>query len=373
MNSLFPFGFPWPTALYLSLFVVTAAIYTVFMNYVFAGAIVLLAGYLAPGARRRVEGGRGGTARSGLGLIMKIVRDWLPAVLGLAIITGIAPLLFLQVLYKQRFYTANLLLSNQFMLLLPVLIVAYCMLYLIKGHALDGRRAVLRGPIMSVAFACFFYAAWAWTENHVLSIHEKEWTGQYNSKNYIYRNPEIWPRLGYWITGSFATLAVAVAWQLHWGRRLHEPVNVDLATRRLRALALLGLMTSAAEAWLWVLWLDTSARGPVLSLLAIPYGLMALAGIVAQIACWLPVENGAKLTTFRLTIISIGNAMTILGALVVREARRLAAVDITTLFDAHRQAAHVGGMAVFLVFFAINAAVITTCVLIVKRALRPLA
>ena len=64
--------------------------------------------------------------------------------------------------------------------------------------------------------------------------------------------------------------------------------------------------------------------------------------------------------------------MTILGALVVREARRLAAIDITTLFDAHRQAAQVGGMGVFLVFFAVNAAVITACVLIVKRALRPL-
>ncbi len=51
MNTLFPFGFPWPTAMYLTLFVVTAAIYMVFMNYVLAGAIVLLVGYLAPGAQ----------------------------------------------------------------------------------------------------------------------------------------------------------------------------------------------------------------------------------------------------------------------------------------------------------------------------------
>ena len=123
MNTLFPFGFPWPTAMYLTLFVVTAAIYMVFMNYVLAGAIVLLIGYLAPGARRRVEGGPGGPARSGLGLIMKVVRDWLPAILGLAITTGIAPLLFLQILYKRQFYTANLLLFNRFMLLLPALIV----------------------------------------------------------------------------------------------------------------------------------------------------------------------------------------------------------------------------------------------------------
>jgi len=111
-------------------------------EYVLAGAIVLAVGYLAPGARRRVEGGPDGPARSGLGLILKVVRDWLPAILGLAITTGIAPLLFLQVLYKRHFYTANLLLFN----------------------------------------------------------HEKAWLDHYVPNRLIYRNAEIWPRLGYWIT-----------------------------------------------------------------------------------------------------------------------------------------------------------------------------
>ena len=64
--------------------------------------------------------------------------------------------------------------------------------------------------------------------------------------------------------------------------------------------------------------------------------------------------------------------MTILGSLVVREARRLAAIDITSLFDTHRQAADVGGIGVFLVFFVVNAAVITACVLIVKRPFVPI-
>ena len=257
MNSLFPFGFPWPTAMYLTLLILTATIYMVFMSYVLAGSIVLMVGYLAPGARRRVETGSSGQTRSGLGLILKIVRDWLPAILSLAIITGIAPLLFLQILYKRQFYTANLLLSNRFMLLLPAIMAAYYLLYLIKSHALTGKWAVLRGPVTIVAFGCFAYTAWAWTENHVLSLHEEAWKYQYASGNYIFRNAEIWPRLGYWITASFATLAIAVAWQLYWGRRLHDPINVDLASRRLRSLAILGLAMSAAEAWLWQLWLDT--------------------------------------------------------------------------------------------------------------------
>ena len=55
MNTLFPFGFPWPTAMYLTLFIVTATFYMVFMNYVLAGAMVLVLGYVAPG--------RGGESR----------------------------------------------------------------------------------------------------------------------------------------------------------------------------------------------------------------------------------------------------------------------------------------------------------------------
>ena len=110
-------------------------------------------------------------------------------------------------------------------------------------------------------------------------------------------------------------------------------------------------------------------RAPILSNLAFPYGLLALAGMGIQVAGWLPVKTGADLTTRRLAFISAGVIMTILGALVVREARRLAAIDITTLFDTHSHAAQVGGMGVFLVFFAVNAAVITACVLIVRRSL----
>jgi hypothetical protein len=369
METLFPFGFPWPTAMYLTLFIFTAAIYLVFMNYVLAGAMVLLVGYLAPRARRRVEGGPGSPARSGLGLILKVIRDWLPAILGVAITTGIAPLLFLQILYKRQFYTANLLLFNRFMLLLPALIVAYYMLYIVKSHALAARGPMLRGVVALVAFVCFLYTAWAWTENHVLSLHEEAWTNQYASNSYIYHNAEMWPRLGYSITASFASLAVSLGWQLHWGRRFHDPVNLDLASRRLRALALLGLATSAAEAWLWVLWLDLPARAVVTSKLALPYVLAALVGIGTQIAAWLTVKTGADLSTKRLAIISTGTLMTIVASLVVREARRLAAIDMTALYDAHRQAARVGGIGVFLAFFAINAAVIAASVLIVRRAL----
>ncbi len=369
MDRLFPFGFPWPTAMYLTLFVVTATIYAIFMQYVLGGGIVLLAGSLVPGGQRRL-GER--PNRSGLGLIVKVLRDWMPAMLGLAITAGVAPLLFLQVLYRHAFYTANLLLFHRFMLLLPVLIAAYYLLYLIKSRPLGERSPAVRAAVTSLALACFVYAMWAWTENHVLSLHAETWPEFYATGRWFFRNAEIWPRLGYWMTVSFPTLATVLAWQLHWGRRLHERPDLDLVARRLRILAILGLATAAAEAWLWQLWLDPPARTAVLSALALPYGLLVFAGMGIQAAGWLTIRSGSDLNTRRLAILSAGSVLTTFATLVVREARRLAAIDVTTLYDAHRHAAQVGGLGVFLLFLTLNAVAITTCVLVVKRALRPM-
>jgi hypothetical protein len=281
----------------------------------------------------------------------------------------VAPPLPLQILYKQRFYTANLLLFNRFMLLLPALIVAYYMLYLLKSHALAARGVLLRALATSLVCACFFYTTWAWTENHVLSLHHEEWQAQYTANRWFYRNSEIWPRLGFWLTMSFAVLAAVLAWQLHWGRQLHDAADLNRAAWRLRALALLGLVTSVSEAWLWQLWLDPPLRAPIVSILALPYGLLALAGVGMQVAGWLPVKSAADFTARRLAFISVGVILMILGSLVVREARRLASIDIAALFDAHRRAAQVGGMGVFLVSFTLNAGLITACVLIVRRSL----
>jgi len=370
METLFPFGFPWPTAMYLALFILTAAIYMVFMQYVLAGSIVLLVGHVTVLVRRRVNTGPVRPVRSDL--MQGVVRDWLPAILSLTFAAAIAPLLFLQILYRREFYTASQLLFNGFLLSLPALIAAYLLLYLLKSHLLAARGPLLRGLVAMAAFACFLFTAWAWAGAHVLGLRQQLWQYEYFSDKWIYRDAEVWPRLGYWITASFPTLAVVLAWQFHWGRRLHAPADLDRASRRLKAMALVGLATSAAEAWLWQLWLGGPARAAVLSMLALPYGLLAFVGMGAQAALWLPVKTGAHLTTRRLSLISTGAALTILGALVVREARRLAAIDLTQSLDAHSQAARVGGMGLFLVFFALNAAVITACVLIVRRALRSL-
>ena len=181
METLFPFGFPGPTAMYLALFVLTAAIYTVFMQYVLAGSIVLLVGYVAAIARSRASAGPVRPVRSGL--MQTVLRDWLPAILGLAIAAGIAPLLFLQVLYRREFYAASQLLFIRSLLLVLALIIACLLLYLLKTRASFACGPSLHALVSLAACGCLLFTAWAWTGNHVLGLHDELWQYHYHFKS----------------------------------------------------------------------------------------------------------------------------------------------------------------------------------------------
>jgi hypothetical protein len=205
MDRVFPLGFPFPTAFYLTLYVLTLVIHVIFMNYVLAGA-----GYLAAIGVGRWWGRLGGSEPSA-DVVFDILRDWMPFMLGAAITAGVAPLLFVQILYKENFYTANLLLFHRWMAILPVLIVGFYLLYVLKGTWI-GRQASWLAPLVGVgALACFVFTGYTWTENHLLSLDRPSCRGHYESGAMIYRNPLIVPRFLMWAAGSVATMATLLA------------------------------------------------------------------------------------------------------------------------------------------------------------------
>ena len=99
MDSMFPFGFPGPTAFYLTLLVLTFALSQALMHYVLAGCLYVAWATMWPG--------KGGVPRDQQPLAATL-RDWMPFLLGAAITAGVAPLLFIQIVYQRQFYTANL-------------------------------------------------------------------------------------------------------------------------------------------------------------------------------------------------------------------------------------------------------------------------
>lgn len=361
MSVPFPLNLPGPTAFYLVLYLTTLVVHVVFMNYVLAGTAYLAVCSLIPAASA--------DQKPGEHPFSALLRDWMPFILSAAITAGIAPLLFLQILYQRSYYTANLLLFHRWMIILPVLIVGFYLLYLLKSRLTERSVVLLRTAVGIAAFVCFAFVAWSWTENHLLSLAESAWPEQYASGRLTYRSPELFPRLALWFSGAFPTMALCVSGQVWYLRSRGLPV-ANQAVLRCARIAMAGLVVAAICAVWYAFALPNDVRSRITAPDARGFLPLAVIGWGIQFAGWRILSKGIELSFNRLAVLAAGLAMTLVGMTVLREMRRLAAIDIDSLFSTHANAASVGGLNVFLFFFAVNAGLIGWCLATVRRGLR---
>ncbi len=286
--------------LWLGLYLLTLALHAVFVGYVLIGT-----GYACVQSLRRVDDP-----------VADQVRDWLPFMLGCGITAGVAPLLFLQLLYQRAFYTANLLMGPRWGAVVPALIVGFYGLYLAKASP-KWRRIAL-----AVATACFLFVAWSWTELHLLMQDQPAWKRMYAAGDRLYANTAVVPRLLLWI-GVMTTLFATVS---AWAQPSRRP--------RLAMLGIAGrVVAGGALAWI------ASSGG-----LADTHGwayLLAIA-VAVELAGWIwvvraPAGNGLLVVT------GAGTAALVAGV-VVREAPRIAMLEPS-------RGTQSGGLWVFLVTF----------------------
>jgi hypothetical protein len=370
MDTLFPFGLPDPTAFYLVLFVATLIIHVAFMNYVLAGTA-----YLAFGALwTRLHPAAPASAAKYAPTISGILTDWMPAMLSAAITAGVAPLLFVQLLYKYEFYTANLLLFNRWMFILPVLIVGFYGLYVLKSEWLKARPPWVRLVAALLPFGCAVFVAYSWTENHLLSVAGADkWQAFYVSEWQVYYEPQLIPRLTVWAFGSMPTLAVWLGWQMWYRQRAGEPADVGTVPH-LSQFALVGIGLTLAGALGYYLVTDDRTRGAFFTNLAGPYFGLAVLGVLLQIGAW---WRQRTLTAFHpqlLGLATAGVALTLTGMSVCREAirlRELGSERLTELAGKHAEVLKVDGFWAFLFFAALNLAACVACFVIVWRGWKP--
>jgi hypothetical protein len=158
-----PLPLPAPVWLLQTLSVFTFVLHLVPMSLVLGGAFIAAWAML-----RRNEP------------LARVLINTLPAATAMTITLGVAPLLFLQVLYGQFFYTSSILMAVPWMLVVPLLIVAYYGFYFnyFKSTPLSTVNVfVAVGASFAVLAVGFIY-----TSNSTLML-----------------TPELWPSL---ITGA---------------------------------------------------------------------------------------------------------------------------------------------------------------------------
>lgn len=361
--TMFPFDLPAATALYVSLYVLTLAVHVVFMSYVLAGA-----GYVAVTTAL-------GRARSDAAA--GLLRDWLPFALGAAITAGVAPLLFVQILYRQGFYTANLLLFHRWMVVVPVLVIGFYLLYLGKSQVAERWGRAAGTAVTVAAFVCFAFTAYSWTENHLLALDHGAWAGFYAEGRMAYRSAGLAPRMMMWLSGAVPIMVIALGWQLVAARAKGTAGAGGSGSRggdgpagRLALMALLGMAAATVAAMVYVRTLGELELTAVRSVAARPYLLLIAGGMGAQAVAWLWQWRAGRLSTRLLMMASAGGGAAIVGTAAVREIVRMGTLSMGSLAGVHARAAEAGGFPVFCAFLVINTAVIVWCFRIARRGLR---
>ena len=360
MDRVFPLGLPIATQTYVVLYLVTLAAHFVLVSYVVAGSLWLTVDQMV--GRRRAND------RS-IGLIPATISDWLPFSLGAAITAGVAPLLFVQILYKSSFYTANLLLFHRWMLILPVLIAGFYLLYVGKTSWQQTRSRSAQVAMRLAALGCFLFTGWSWTENHILSLDREVWPEFYASSWWLYTHVSLVPRCTVWLSSSIPMMAMVVGWQLH-DRAVREKRCVARDVRLLATVALCGLLLTAVCLWWYGSVLEPRIRDLLHKPIAAPYQWIAVAAFALQGGGWLATAVSRKFSRTLLGAITLGAFGFAASACVLREVLRLGAKDLALLTELHERAAHIGGLGVFLIFALLNVVTITVCVVLARRGLR---
>jgi hypothetical protein len=227
--SLDAAGLPGPPALFHVLLVFTFFLHLLFMN-------LTLGGTLLAAVAHHLGGGRGGDHRAALAARLMAINTY---GISLTITTGVAPLLFIQLLYQQYFYSATILLAWVWLGLLALLTLGYYAAYLYKFRGLPARGSA-GGVWLAASALMFLLVAGIHVAVHLVSVQPERWAGLADGAWSVLSDPSYLPRLLHFVLAGLGFAALVATW---WAvRRAREGVEVELNT------------AIAAWAWRWVLW-----------------------------------------------------------------------------------------------------------------------
>lgn len=173
------------------LLLLTFPLHLLAMNAMIGGLVIAIAQHLGGGPVRRQLAHRIALA--------------LPLVIAFVVNFGVAPLLFVQVLYGQFVYTSSILMGSYWILVIPILILAYygAYLYDFKFKALGAF-----GPWIALVVLVLMLAIGFFFSNNMLLMALPERFADYfaaqNGTILSFRHQEFWPRFLHMMFGALA-------------------------------------------------------------------------------------------------------------------------------------------------------------------------
>jgi len=157
----------------------------------------------------------------------------LPVAVAAAVTLGVAPLLFVQVLYGRLFLSSSVLMAWWWLAVVPLVILAYSGAYLLafRGASLGPRARTVAGVVALL----FLAVAFLYTSNVTRSLRPETFVEAYQASGrgltLNLADPTLWPRYLHMVFGAVAVAGIAIA---VYGlfRREREPEMASWAMRK---------------------------------------------------------------------------------------------------------------------------------------------
>jgi hypothetical protein len=222
-------GIPGPEWLFHLLLVFTFFLHLVFVNLTLGGTILAFIAHLRAGGR--ADDPNGVLAGRMMGVNAYGI--------SLAITTGVAPLLFIQLIYQQYFYSGTILLGWLWFGFLILLMAGYYAAYLFKFRGAPS-RGTGGGVWLGVSAACFLLIAMTHVAVHLIHTQPAKWPQFAVNPLAVLGDATYWPRLLHFVLAGIGFAALVIAW---WAaRRAAAGEEVELNT------------AIAKSGWRWALW-----------------------------------------------------------------------------------------------------------------------
>lgn len=189
-----PMPLPAPFWLFKLLLIVTFILHIVLMNLMLGGGVIATVTRFLSGKNEKF-----------LQLSQNISKK-LPTLLAATVTLGVAPLLFVQVLYGQLFYASSIIMGWPWFLVVVLVTVAYYGLYLVafKGEG----KTIPMAWILSVSFLLLLLVGLIYSNNFTLMITPAKWMKIYQADpsgwNLNVGEPTLIPRFLHFLVASLA-------------------------------------------------------------------------------------------------------------------------------------------------------------------------
>lgn len=186
------------------------------------------------------------------GKLEKKTSGTIPTLIALTVNFGVPPLLFVQVLYGHLFYSSSVIMAVPWILLIPILILAYYCAYIFVKQ-IDKAPAWSKVSLIVTSLFLLFIA-FIFVNNNTLAVRPERWGVYFDNPggwNLNLSEPTLWPRYLHFLLAAIAIGALGRAIAYRFSKLESEEKDYHIK-RNLKIFGWITLIQFGIGTWFWL-------------------------------------------------------------------------------------------------------------------------